>query len=71
MLKPIYDLTRKDRPFNWGPEQKTVFNEIKSRLQKPTVLIYLTTKGDFICIQILVNMPWAVLYIRYRMENPN
>ena len=31
ILKPIYDLTRKDRPFNWGQEQQTVFNEIKSR----------------------------------------
>ena len=24
-LKPIYDLTRKDRPFNWGPEQQAAF----------------------------------------------
>ena len=38
LLKPIYDLTRKERPFNWRQEQQTVFNEIKSRLQKPPVL---------------------------------
>ena len=31
LLKPIYDLTRKDRPFNWEQEQQTAFNEIKSR----------------------------------------
>ena len=37
LLKPIYDLTRKDRHFVWGDEQAT-FNEIKGRLQKPLVL---------------------------------
>ena len=47
LLKPIYDLTRKDRPFNWGQEQQTVFNEIKSRLQKPPVLHLPDNKGRF------------------------
>ena len=28
-LKPIYDLTRKDRSFKWGQEQQTAFDEIK------------------------------------------
>ena len=37
LLKLIYDLTRKGRPFNWGQEQQTAFNEIKDRLQKPPV----------------------------------
>ena len=37
-LKPIYDLTRKGRPFNWQQEQQTAFEEIKSRLQKPPIL---------------------------------
>ena len=36
LLKPINDLTRKDRPFNWGQEQQTVFNEIKSQITKNT-----------------------------------
>ena len=71
LLKPIYDLTRKDRPLNWGQEQQTVFNEIKNSLQKPPVLHLPEKKEDFTCIQILVNAPWAVLYIRYRMENLN
>ena len=31
LLKPIYDLTRKDRQFIWGQEQQAVFDEIKSR----------------------------------------
>ena len=38
LLKPIYDLTRKGRPFNWQQEQQTAFEEIKSRLQKPPIL---------------------------------
>ena len=32
LLKPIYDLTRKGRPFNWGKEQQDSFEEIKCRL---------------------------------------
>ena len=47
LLKPIYDLTRKDRSFNWGHEQQTAFNEIKSRLQKPSVLHLPNNKGKF------------------------
>ena len=38
LLKPIYDLTRKGRPFNWGKEQQDSFKEIKCRLVKPPVL---------------------------------
>ena len=37
-LKPIYDLTRKGRPFHWGKEQQDSFVEIKHRLLKPPVL---------------------------------
>ena len=38
LLKPIYDLTRNGRPFNWGKEQQNSFDEIKCRLIKPPVL---------------------------------
>ena len=34
LLKPIYDLTRKGRPYVWAEEQQKAFEEIKSRLQK-------------------------------------
>ena len=37
LLKPIYDLTRKGRPFYWGKEQDS-FMERKRRLIKPPVL---------------------------------
>ena len=36
LLKPIYDLTRKGRHFIWGEEQQAMFEEIKSRLKKPS-----------------------------------
>ena len=47
LLKPIYDLTRKGRPFNWQQEQQTAFEEIKSRLQKPPILHLPDGKGRF------------------------
>ena len=47
LLKPIYDLTRKGRQFIWGEEQQAVFEEIKSRLQKPPVLHLPDKKGRF------------------------
>ena len=34
LLKPIYELTKKGRPFIWGDEQQKAFDEIKSRLLK-------------------------------------
>ena len=47
LLKLIYDLTRKDKPFNWGQKQQTAFDEIKGRLQKPPVLHLPDSKGRF------------------------
>ena len=47
LLKPIYDLTRKGRPFHWGKEQQDSFEEIKHRLIKPPVLHMLNKTGRF------------------------
>ena len=38
LLKPIYDLTRKGRPYSWRKEQQASFEAIKRRLIKPPVL---------------------------------
>ena len=38
LLKPIYELMKKGRPFIWGDEHQKAFVEIKSRLLKPPVL---------------------------------
>ena len=47
LLKPIYDLTRKGRPFNWRKEQQDSFEEIKKRLIKPPVLHMPNKMGRF------------------------
>ena len=47
LLKPIYDLTRKQRPFTWQQEQQTAFEEIESRLQKLPILHLPDGKGRF------------------------
>ena len=48
LLKPIYDLTRKGRPFIWGEKQQMAFEEIKSRLQKSPVLHIPIRRGRFL-----------------------
>ena len=47
LLKPIYDLTRKGRPFNWRKEQQNSSEEIKRRLIKPPVLHMPNKTGRF------------------------
>ena len=45
LLKPIYDLTRKDGKFAWGKDQQDAFEEIKHRLIKLLVLHMPNTTG--------------------------
>ena len=47
LLKPIYDLTRKDRQFIWREEQPITFDGIKCRLVKQPVLHLPENKGRF------------------------
>ena len=47
LLKSIYDLTRKVKPFIWGKEQQDSFDEIKCRLVKPPVLHVSNKTGRF------------------------
>ena len=47
LLKPIYDLTRKGKPFYWGKEQQDSFVEIKHRLMKLPVLHMPNKTGRF------------------------
>ena len=47
LLKPIFDLARKGRPFVWGKEQQDSFEEIKCRLVKPLVLDMPNIAGRF------------------------
>ena len=47
LLKSIYDLTRKGKPFLWGKEQQDSFTEIKHRLIRPPVLHVPNKVGRF------------------------
>ena len=46
-LKPIYDLTRKGKPFYWAKEQQDSFKEIKCRLMQHPVLHMPNKTGRF------------------------
>ena len=48
LLKPIYELTKKGRPFIWGDEQQKAFDKIKNRLLKPPVLSMPDKRGRFL-----------------------
>ena len=69
LLKPIYKLTKKGRPFVWGDEQQKAFEEIKNRLLDPLVLSMQDKRGRFCFTQTPVNMLWVVFYTKYRIEN--
>ena len=45
LLKPIYDLTRKGRQFIWKEGQQVVFEEMKHRLIKLSILYLPDSKG--------------------------
>ena len=48
LLKPIYDLTRKGRPFHWQEEHKQAFETIKERMINPPILYLPKPGGRFI-----------------------
>ena len=48
LLKPIYKLTKKGKPFILGDEQQQAFEEIKNRLLNPTVLSMPDKRGRFL-----------------------
>ena len=47
-MKPIVELTRKDRPFLWGEAQEKAFREVKQRLTNSPVLHLPKAEGRFI-----------------------
>ena len=48
LLKPIVELTRKERPFMWADAQEKDFREVKLRLKNPPVLHLPKAEGRFI-----------------------
>ena len=47
-LKPIYDLTKKGRPFVWQEEQQQAFDTIKEKMISPPILYLPKPGGRFI-----------------------
>ena len=48
LLMPIYELTKKGRPFVWEDKQQKAFDEIKSRFLKPPVPSIPDKRGRFL-----------------------
>ena len=71
LLKPICDLTSKERPFIGGKEQQDSIEEIKHILIKPPVLHMPNKQVSFICILILANLQLEAHFIKGRMEDLN
>ena len=67
LLKPIYDLTRKGRPFVWGKEQQESFEEIKYRLVKPPVSHMPNTTGRFYLYSDTSEL--ATVRVLYHIQN--
>ena len=67
LLKPIYELTKKGRPFIWGDKQQKAFDEIKSRLLKPSVLSIPDKRGRFLLY--LDTSKYATGSVLYQVQN--
>ena len=48
IAKPLTKLTKKDSPFEWGPEQQEAFVELKNELSQEPLLIYPDFSQPFI-----------------------
>ena len=48
IAKPLSELTKKNQPFIWGPEQQTAFKTLKDRLMKYPVLAPPLPEGKYI-----------------------
>ena len=72
LLKPIYVLTRKGRPFIWGKEQQDSFEEIKCTLIKQPVLHMPNKTGRFAAsstlYQIQNRKPKLIAYASKRLQ---
>ena len=66
LLKPIYDLTRKGKPFYWGKEYQDSFEEIKCH-QYCTCQI---RQRDFIYILIQSYLWLVVHYTKFKVVSP-
>ena len=69
LLKPIYDLTRKRRAFDWDTEQEEAFDEIKRWLQKPEVLYMPYNEGSIQFYSDTSKFALVVHYTKFILDN--
>ena len=63
VVPPIYELTKKGRPFVWGDEQQRAFDEIKNRLLNSPVLSMPDKRGRFLlCSDTSKHVTGSALY---------
>ena len=80
LLKPKYELTKKDRGFIWGDEHQRAFEEIMKRLLSPPVLSMPDQRGRFlfysdmskhatgsVLYQVQIGKPELIAYASKRM----
>ena len=70
LLKPIYDLTKKGRPFQWEKEQQEAFEEIKSRMLNPPVFSIPNRKGRFILYSDTSKLATGSMLYQYQDGKP-
>jgi RNase H-like domain found in reverse transcriptase len=49
-VKPLFELTKKDRKWSWGEEQQQAFDEIKDRVTSSLILCFADDSKPF-CIE--------------------
>ena len=69
LLKPIYDLTRKGRPF-YEESNKTHLRKSRAECRNLQFSVCPIEKADLHYIQTLVNLQQAAHSINSKMENP-
>ena len=69
LLKPIYDLTRKDRQFVWG-EEKLAFEETKHRLVKQPVFHLPDSKGRFHLYSDTSKFATSSAFTKFKINKP-
>ena len=69
LLKPIYDLTRKSRPFHWQEEQQQAVDTIKERMIHPQFYTCPNLEEDLSFIVIHPGLIQVALCGKYRKEN--
>ena len=71
LLKPMYDLTGKDRQFIWGEEQQAAFKKMKHRLIRPPVLHVPNSTGRFHLYSDTSKFATGSTLYQIQMENQN